>query len=33
MTLRLPETLPTGQYFLGVEGDGSRQFVPITVVK
>jgi hypothetical protein len=33
MTLRLPETLPTGQYFLGVEGEGSRQFVPITVVK
>jgi len=33
ITLRLPESIPTGQYFLGVEGDGSRQFVPITVVK
>jgi hypothetical protein len=33
LTLRLPESLPTGQYFLGVEGEGSRQFVPITVVK
>ena len=33
VTLRLPESVPTGQYFLGVEGDGSRQFVPITVVK
>jgi hypothetical protein len=33
LTLRLPESVPTGQYFLGVEGDGSRQFVPITVVK
>ena len=32
-TLRLPELIPTGQYFLGVEGDGSKQFVPITVVK
>jgi len=33
ITLRLPESVPTGQYFLRVEGDGSRQFVPITVVK
>jgi hypothetical protein len=33
MTLRLPESIPTGQYFLGVEGDGSHQFVPITVLK
>jgi len=33
ITLRLPESIPTGQYFLGVEGDGARQFVPITVVK
>jgi hypothetical protein len=33
ITLRLPESIPTGQYFLGVEGDGSHQFVPITVVK
>jgi hypothetical protein len=33
ITLRLPESVSTGQYFLGVEGDGSRQFVPITVVK
>jgi len=31
--LRLPESIPTGQYLLGVEGDGARQFVPITVVK
>ena len=33
ITLRLPESIPTGQYLLGVEGDGARQFVPITVVK
>jgi hypothetical protein len=33
ITLRLPESVPTGLYFLGVEGDRSRQFVPITVVK
>ncbi|MBN1425283.1 hypothetical protein JXA88_12075 [Candidatus Fermentibacteria bacterium] len=33
IVLRLPDTITTGQYFLGVEGDGSRQFVPITVVK
>jgi len=33
MMLRLPDSIPTGQYFLGVEGDGTRQFVPITVVK
>ena len=33
ITLRLPDSVPTGQYFVKVEGDGSRQFVPITVVK
>ncbi|MBN1426430.1 hypothetical protein JXA88_17925 [Candidatus Fermentibacteria bacterium] len=33
ITLRLPESIPTGQYFLGVEGEGARQFVPITVVR
>ena len=33
VTLRRPESVPTGQFFLGVEGDDARQFVPITVVK
>jgi hypothetical protein len=33
ITLRLPESIPTGQYFLGVEGEDYRRFVPITVVK
>jgi len=33
ITLRLPDEISTGQYFLGFEGEGTKEFVPITVLK
>jgi hypothetical protein len=33
LTLRLPESIATGEYFLRMEHDGGRLVVPLTILK